>query len=108
MPPSAVQETILLVEDEILIRTVIAEYLRECGYKVLEGVTAANVMAVLGSGQKVDVVFSRFDLGRTDIIGVECKDYGTTLTMADVNKIYSDHDTLVRQNLLHQVLSNEV
>ncbi|MFM0258468.1 NACHT domain-containing protein [Paraburkholderia sediminicola] len=54
--------------------------------------------------KKVDVVFSRFDLGRTDIIGVGCKDCGATLTMSDVNKIYADHDSLVRQNLLHHLI----
>ena len=50
--------TILVVEPDILVRMVIASYLRDCGYKVLEGVSAADVMTVLGSGQKVDLVFS--------------------------------------------------
>jgi DNA-binding response OmpR family regulator len=50
------------VEPDILVRMVIASYLRECGYKVLEGVSAADVMAVLGAGQKIDVVFSEVQL----------------------------------------------
>jgi DNA-binding response OmpR family regulator len=57
-PPS----TVLVVEPDILVRMVIASYLRDCGYKVLEGVSAADVMAVLGSGQKIDVVFSEVRL----------------------------------------------
>jgi len=63
----AVPSRILVVEPDILVRMVIASYLRDCGYKVLEGVTAADVMAVLGSGQKIDVVFSEVRLrGRVD------------------------------------------
>jgi DNA-binding response OmpR family regulator len=54
--------TILVVEPDILVRMVIASYLRECGYKVLEGVSAADVMAVLDSGHKVDAVFSEVRL----------------------------------------------
>ena len=55
--------TIRVVEPDILVRIVIASYLRDCGYKVLEGVTAADVMTVLGSGQ-IDVVFSEVRLHR--------------------------------------------
>ena len=54
----ATPSTVLVVEPDILVRMVIASYLRDCGYKVLEGVTAADVLALLGSGQKVDVVLS--------------------------------------------------
>jgi CheY-like chemotaxis protein len=58
----ATPSTILVVEPEILVRMVIASYLRDCGYKVLEGASAADVITVLGSGQKVDVVFSEVRL----------------------------------------------
>ena len=58
----ALPSTILVVEPDILVRMVIASYLRDCGYNVLEGVSAADVMAVLGSGQKIDVVFSEVQL----------------------------------------------
>ena len=54
----ATPSTILLVEPDILVRMAIASYLRDCGYRVLEGVTAADVLTLLGSGQKVDVVLS--------------------------------------------------
>jgi len=50
---------------------VIASYPRDCGYRVLGGVTAADVTAVLGSGQKIDVVFSEIRLrGRVDGFGL--------------------------------------
>jgi DNA-binding response OmpR family regulator len=67
----ATPSTILIVEPDILVRMVIASYLRDCGYKVLEAVTAADVMAVLGSGHKIDVVFSEVRLrGRVDGFGL--------------------------------------
>jgi DNA-binding response OmpR family regulator len=54
--------TILVVEPDILVRMVIASYLRDCGYKVLEGVSAADALAVLGSGQQIDFVLSEVRL----------------------------------------------
>ncbi len=52
-------ETILVVEDEVLIRLVISEYLRECGYKVHEAADANEAVAVLQSPDvSIDLVFS--------------------------------------------------
>jgi CheY-like chemotaxis protein len=56
------QSTVLVVEPDILVRMSIADYLRDCGYKVIEGVTADDVLAVLGSGQKIDVIFAEIQL----------------------------------------------
>lgn len=51
--------TILVVEDEVLIRLVIAEYLRDCGYKVYEAAHADEAMAILQAPDvAVDIVFS--------------------------------------------------
>ncbi|HEY1431912.1 MAG TPA: hypothetical protein VGF39_09835, partial [Stellaceae bacterium] len=59
------------MEPDILVRMVIASYLRECGYRVLEGVTAADVTTVLGSGQTIDVVLSEVRLrGKMDGFGL--------------------------------------
>jgi len=56
--PNALK-SILVVEDEVLIRLAIAEYLRECGYKVHEATQAAEAVAVLESPEvAVDIVFS--------------------------------------------------
>ena len=52
------RSTILVVEDEILIRLMIAEYLREFGFKVVEAGDAAQATRILGSEEAVDVVFS--------------------------------------------------
>jgi DNA-binding response OmpR family regulator len=58
-PPS----TILVVEPDILVRMTIADYLRDCGYKVFEAATADDVMIVLGAQQTVDIVFAEVQLG---------------------------------------------
>jgi len=52
------KRTILIVEDEPLIREVLAEDLREAGYLVLEAKAAEDAITILASGSKVDLVFS--------------------------------------------------
>ncbi len=54
--------TILLLENEVLIRMPLAEYLRDCGYRVLEATTVAEAQAVLNAGMRVDLVFSKVRL----------------------------------------------
>jgi CheY-like chemotaxis protein len=52
-------ETILIVEDEVLVRTAIAEYLRHCGYRVVETTSSDEALSVLQEVDiKVDVVLS--------------------------------------------------
>lgn len=52
-------EMALVVEDEILIRMVIADYLRDCRYKVVEVSNADEATAVFQHDAiKTDVVFS--------------------------------------------------
>jgi CheY-like chemotaxis protein len=55
-------ETILIVEDEILIRFDVADYLRSCGYQVIEAANASEALAFLQSGNRVDLVFSDVQL----------------------------------------------
>ena len=55
-PSEPAPSTILLVEPDILVRITIADYLRSCGYKVFEGVTADDVVTVLGTEYKIDFV----------------------------------------------------
>ncbi len=54
--------TIMVVIPDVLARMVIADYLRSCGYKVIEGIHAADVFAVLRDGGFVDVVFAEANL----------------------------------------------
>src|SRR5919198_311753 len=55
-------ETILIVEDEVLIRLDVADYLRECGYRVMEAGNASEAIAILQSGHRIDLVFSDVQL----------------------------------------------
>ena len=57
------QQTILVVEDEVLVRMPIAQYLRDCGYKVIEASNADEAIQVLLHQETpVDVVFSDVDM----------------------------------------------
>lgn len=56
-PPTG-SSAIMVVEPEILVRMVIADYLRSCGHKVIEASTADDAIAVLRSDFKVDVVLA--------------------------------------------------
>ena len=53
--------TVLLVEDEFLIRVMLSDYLQGCGFKVLEGSTADEALAII---EKLDVPI---DVVLTDI-----------------------------------------
>src|SRR5262249_25497461 len=60
---SAVAETVLFVDSDVLVRTAVAEYLRECGYQVVEALNAAEALKILRADAKVDALFSEIDLG---------------------------------------------
>jgi CheY-like chemotaxis protein len=46
------------VEDDPLVRMTIVEYLRDCGYTVLEAGDAREAMALIDRDQSIDLVFS--------------------------------------------------
>jgi DNA-binding response OmpR family regulator len=49
--------TVLLVEADVLVRSPLADYLRECGYRVLEARDTAEARQLLGKPEEdVDVV----------------------------------------------------
>lgn len=54
------QQTILVVEDDVLIRMDVSDYLRDCGWHVVEAGNAAEAVTVLESDTAVDLVF--FDI----------------------------------------------
>lgn len=55
--------TVLVVEDEVLIRLVIAQYLRDCGYRVIEAAHADEALLVLRKSEiEIDVVFTDVEL----------------------------------------------
>ena len=53
---------VLVVEDELLVRMNIAEYLRETGFVVVEAGSATEAMAVLAAEPGVDVAFCDIEL----------------------------------------------
>ena len=57
-------DTILIVESDILVRAPLAEYLRECGYKVIESSSPGEARLVLqAGGVRIDTLFANVDAG---------------------------------------------
>ena len=54
--PTTAPPTILIVENEVLVRMAVAAYLRECGFKVVEARTAAEALRVFESEDRKSVV----------------------------------------------------
>jgi len=62
---------ILIVEDEELIRQVVAHVLRERGYSVIEADTADEALATLPSHPEIDLIFTDIRMpGRRDGISM--------------------------------------
>lgn len=54
--------TVLVVEDDVLVRIDTAEHLRRRGYRVVEAQTADEAVLVIQAGESVMVVFSDIPL----------------------------------------------
>ena len=54
---------ILVIEDEVLIRLAICDYLRDFGYRVIEGSTSEEAQRVFRAGEPIEVLFSDVELG---------------------------------------------
>ena len=53
------QECVLIIEHDTLVRHPLAEYLRECGYRVLEAVNYVEARALLDkASRRIDVVLA--------------------------------------------------
>ena len=50
--------TVLVVADEVLVRMAVSDYLRECGYNVIETGDAQEAIKVMTSDAVVDIAFS--------------------------------------------------
>ena len=63
--------TVLVVEDEMMVRMPIAEYLRDCGYNVLEAADASEAIAAMDAEGPVSLVFSDIRMpGKMDGFGL--------------------------------------
>jgi two-component system, response regulator PdtaR len=71
--------TVLVVEDEVLVRTAAAKYLRDNGFKVLEAVTADEAVEMLRAVPEVHAVFSDVKLpghhSGVDLAEIILRDY---------------------------------
>lgn len=72
LDPAPRTETVLIVEDEVLIRMLIAGYLRDCGFKVIEAASGDEALQVLQEAEvAIDIVFSDVEMpGSVDGFGV--------------------------------------
>lgn len=62
---------VLVVEDEVLVRMVVAEYLRDCGFMVIEAGSAKEALALFKADIDVDAVFSDIQMpGEMDGFGL--------------------------------------
>ncbi len=52
------RRSILVVEDELIIRMVVADELRDSGYDVIEALNADEALTILRSPVRVDLIFS--------------------------------------------------
>ncbi|WP_459630616.1 response regulator [Alsobacter sp. R-9] len=50
--------SILVVEDEVLIRLTVADFLRECGFQVFEAAHAGEAIRILDSEIPIDILFT--------------------------------------------------
>lgn len=51
-------QTVLVVEDEVLVRLDIVDYLSDCGYCVLEATDASDAVTQICARSDIDVIFS--------------------------------------------------
>jgi len=61
-PGEKARTHVVLVEPDVLTRIAIADYLRDCGYVVIEAHSAEDAIRVVESGLAVHVVFAEVDL----------------------------------------------
>lgn len=60
--PDETVHTILVLADEVSVRMPVSEYLRGCGYRVIEAVNLAEAKVVLNAEVEVDLVFADTNL----------------------------------------------
>lgn len=62
---------ILLVEDEVLIRFAISDFLQECGFRVHVAANAEEAIRILGAEEDIDLVFSDVNVPGSTMSGFD-------------------------------------
>jgi CheY-like chemotaxis protein len=64
-PENTSGETVLVADSDVMVRHAISEYLRDCGYRVIEAASIDEAMAVLSATPEITVhiVFSAVEMG---------------------------------------------
>ena len=61
----------LVVEDDVLVRNIVADYLRDVGFRVIEAVNASEATVLLAAHNDIDIVFSDISMpGEMDGFGL--------------------------------------
>jgi CheY-like chemotaxis protein len=64
IPAERPQAVVMVVEPDVVVRLAIADYLRECGYRVVETGSAEEAVTLLENEHSIDVVFTEVTLPR--------------------------------------------
>jgi DNA-binding response OmpR family regulator len=111
---------VLIVEPDILIRNPVAEYLRECGYQVLEAADAAEARTVISDGSMaVDIVLADIDMPgeggfalaawiRADHAGIEVILTGSVAKAAEKAGDLCQEGPALTKPYDHQVVLNKI
>lgn len=101
------EPVVLLVEDDFLILTTLADQLRECGFSVLEVRGADEAINILDSDRTVDLVFSDIEMpGQLDGLGLakwmkaNRPDIPLLLTSAQANRVQTARDLCDERSFL--------
>jgi CheY-like chemotaxis protein len=62
IPPDRPQPVVMSVEPDVVVRLALADYLRECGYLVVEVASAEEAVTILEDGPNIDVVLAEIAL----------------------------------------------
>lgn len=55
-------KTIMVLEPDVIVRSEISEFLRQCGFVVIEGVDAEDLRSAMNSGAVIDVLLAEIHL----------------------------------------------
>jgi CheY-like chemotaxis protein len=98
---------ILVVDDEVLIRMAVSDFLQECGFKVLEASNAAEAIEMIKSHEStIDLVFSDIRMpGELDGFGLskwirENTSLPVILTSGDSSKSDAAHELCAEEPFL--------